>query len=279
MNQVVPCEEERRSAPAPCNSDLGVRLFSDNSRIECVLNGSADGGAWLFLLISGGTCSLLRRDGHDDCSKGLLIVSPTGVDGVYSLAEDFRGFLIAVPPIVIPKGWDMPAYMSLGDKEISLLENYYHLMRNVRESREDPYTKIEMQCLCDAFVSSCSQQYKKAAFVQGSRSDEILNDFIALLELHCDCERGLAYYADSLNLSPKYLSNVISAASDKTTGQWIAEYSTKYAKRLLLNTRMTVAEIASTMRFKTSSDFCKYFKSNTGNSPNAFRNAVRRRQA
>lgn len=99
----------------------------------------------------------------------------------------------------------------------------------------------------------------------------LFDRFIQLLTDNFRRERNVNWYSDQLCLTPKYLSEIVKSVSGKTAGQWIANFVIIEIKQLLLNTDLSVKEIATEMNFPNQSFLGKYFKHATGQSPSAYR--------
>lgn len=63
--------------------------------------------------------------------------------------------------------------------------------------------------------------------------------------------REVAFYADKLCITSKYLSAVIKEVSGKTAKDWIIEYMVLEIKALLKNSTLNIQQIA------TKTNFCK----------------------
>lgn len=85
-------------------------------------------------------------------------------------------------------------------------------------------------------------------------------------------QRSVGFYADQLNVSRKYLSEVIKKHSGKTAGEWIDEAVILEAKVLLKNKSLTIKQISEQLNFSDQSVFGKFFKSYTLSSPLDYRN-------
>ncbi len=81
----------------------------------------------------------------------------------------------------------------------------------------------------------------------------------------------MKYFASRLNLSPSYLSDLLSKYTGKTTREHIHLQLIDGAKSLLLGTDQPVRGIAYDLGFGHPSHFTKLFKSKTGMSPKEFR--------
>ena len=95
--------------------------------------------------------------------------------------------------------------------------------------------------------------------------------FMRLLQENCATQHNIHFYADKMNLSPKYLSLMIKKVSGKLATEWIEEYVILEAKNLIKYSSMSIQEIAYALNFPNQSFFSKVFKRNTGVSPKAYR--------
>lgn len=83
--------------------------------------------------------------------------------------------------------------------------------------------------------------------------------------------RSVAFYADKLYVSPKYLGMVVKSVSGRTANRWIDEYVTKEAGKMLRISSKSIREVADSLNFADASFFTKYFKKNVGITPKEYR--------
>ena len=83
----------------------------------------------------------------------------------------------------------------------------------------------------------------------------------------------MAFYADKLCLSPKYLSKLIKEVSGKPAPEWIDSYVMLEAKHLLKYSNLPIKEIVYRLNFSNQTVFYKYFKAHTGMTPTDYRNS------
>ena len=83
----------------------------------------------------------------------------------------------------------------------------------------------------------------------------------------------MAFYADKMCLTDRYLGTVVKAVSGQTGKEWIDRALITSAKVLLKHSDKSIAQIAEELDFLTVSFFCKYFKRLTQITPNQFRQA------
>ncbi|MDD2437913.1 MAG: helix-turn-helix domain-containing protein [Massilibacteroides sp.] len=104
-----------------------------------------------------------------------------------------------------------------------------------------------------------------------TRNEKHLHEFIELLYKYHKQERSIAFYANKMFITPKYLSYVIRETSGKNAQQWIDEMVIMVAKALLKSSNMTVSQISEEMNFANPSFFGSYFRKRTGMTPVQYR--------
>ena len=103
------------------------------------------------------------------------------------------------------------------------------------------------------------------------KADTIFVRFITLLERNFMKERRVAWYAQQLGISPKYLSELVSGTSKRSPNDWIDKYVTTEIRNQLHNTDKKISQIAIDMHFPNQSFLGKYFRQNVGMSPTEYR--------
>lgn len=105
------------------------------------------------------------------------------------------------------------------------------------------------------------------------RHAEIFSRFCDLVVNNYRVSREVKYYAGLLNLTPKYLSKVIRAATyGLTPVKWIEQYVTAQAKRLIeTHATPTLQETAYMLGFSEPTSFYRYFKRVTGMTAKEYR--------
>jgi len=105
----------------------------------------------------------------------------------------------------------------------------------------------------------------------GNRINGVFKRFIDLVTEYHTTERGMAFYAEQLCLTPKYLSKLVKQASGRSAPEWIDAFVILEAKNLLRFSDCTIKEIVYRLHFPNQSVFYKYFKSHTGMTPSEYR--------
>lgn len=84
-------------------------------------------------------------------------------------------------------------------------------------------------------------------------------------------EREVAYYADKLCITPKFLSQVSRSVTGLPASQWIQFYSSFELVSLLNDTTKTLTEVSDLMLFENISHFSRYVKKILGKTPSEYR--------
>lgn len=103
------------------------------------------------------------------------------------------------------------------------------------------------------------------------RGPQIVRDFNQLLSNHFQQQKQVSFYADQLNISPKYLSHVVKNQTGKAVKRAIEEFVIFEARSLLQQTDMSIKEIVFWLGFEDPSYFTKLFKAITGITPQDYR--------
>ncbi|MBI1769587.1 MAG: helix-turn-helix domain-containing protein [Bacteroidetes bacterium] len=118
------------------------------------------------------------------------------------------------------------------------------------------------------------QNGKSPSHKANTYAQERLEEFLELLEKHISSKQ-VSQYADMLNLSTYQLNAIAKATLGKTCSELINEYIILESKRNLLATSNQVNQIAYHLGYEDVSYFIRFFKKQTGYSPEVFRNNFR----
>ena len=167
--------------------------------------------------------------------------------------------------------------ITLNEADLALAENYFTLAREVVLS--DKENKKEMLgSLVTSFtymvMDVCTRalnEARKAQTPSSARVNLLFERFIALVTEYHNTERGVAFYADKLCLTPKYLSKLVKQASGRSAPAWIDSFVILEAKNMLKYSDKAIKEIVYALHFPNQSVFYKFFKAHTGMTPSEYR--------
>ena len=102
-------------------------------------------------------------------------------------------------------------------------------------------------------------------------SDATVDALRRLVEEHFRRERQIAFYAGALAMTPDRLNDHVKRATGVTAGHLIRQRVLTEAKRQLVFTNQAIQEIAYDLAFSDPSHFTRFFRKQTGLTPQAFR--------
>ena len=104
-----------------------------------------------------------------------------------------------------------------------------------------------------------------------SRSDARVDELRRLVDEHFRKERLISFYAGKLAMTSDRLNDHVKRATGVTAGHLIRQRVLTEAKRQLVFTNQAIHEIAYDLAFSDPSHFTRFFRKQTGMTPQSFR--------
>lgn len=104
-----------------------------------------------------------------------------------------------------------------------------------------------------------------------SRGDELFFRFRQLLAEHYRESRSVAFYADKLCITTRYLTDIVQQHYGRSPKDAIGIYTVMQIRLDLLQSDVTLSELAYKYHFSSPSFFSDYFRRNAGCSPQDYR--------
>ena len=102
-------------------------------------------------------------------------------------------------------------------------------------------------------------------------ADPRVDELRRLIDEHFRKERLICFYAEKLSMTPDRLNDHVKRATGVTAGHLIRQRVLTEAKRQLVFTAQAIHEIAYDLAFSDPSHFTRFFRKQTGMTPQAFR--------
>lgn len=157
------------------------------------------------------------------------------------------------------------------------IQTYHELLvRLTAPSNNNRFKKQSIHYLIKACIyeglgyvlRECSQGYQP----KGTSGERLFQKFVMLLSSMDYTERQVAFYANKLCITPKYLSTLCQQISGKSASKWINNFMIERIRRQLCYSEKSIKEIADDLDFPNVSFFGRYVKKHLGYSPISYRN-------
>lgn len=168
--------------------------------------------------------------------------------------------------------------LHLSDKEEKMLEGIFKNIEQEYQTSIDQFSQDVMVSHLGLFLNYCNRFYnrqfltrKKAGHDLLSKMEELLDEYFKNDNL---IESGLPtvqYFAEKMNVSSNYLSDMLRALTGQSTQQHIHDKLIEKAKEALITTNLSVSEIAYQLGFEHPQSFSKFFKNKVNLTPVQFR--------
>ncbi|HEX2629019.1 MAG TPA: helix-turn-helix transcriptional regulator [Chitinophagaceae bacterium] len=157
-----------------------------------------------------------------------------------------------------------------GNTQAAVKERFESLLKfyTAGHNTEKDMLRVLLLELFLLIEQACPSRQRKSVPQQ---KQVLLNHFRKLIDEHYRSLRLPKAYADLLYITPNHLNALCKDLLGKTAGDLIRDRVLLEAKRLLTNAGTTVAEIAYELNFQDNSYFNRFFRKNTGLTPDGFR--------
>lgn len=155
-------------------------------------------------------------------------------------------------------------------------------MEKVREELQSPvFDKHSKSLIVDnikLLLDYCIRFYDRQFITRENLNSDILSHFETLLDDYFHSDRLTAnglptvqYCADELCLSANYLSDLLRKETGMSAMKHIQQKTLETAKERVFNTQKSISEIAYELGFAYPQHFSRWFKKQTGYTPNEYR--------
>jgi AraC family transcriptional activator of pobA len=166
----------------------------------------------------------------------------------------------------------------LSDKEETMITGIAQYMRQEYHANIDKFSQNIIIAQLELLLTYAERFYQRQFITRKITSHQILTRLEDLISKYFNSEalakQGLptvTYIAESLNVSPSYLTGLLKALTGQSTQQHLHHKLIEMAKEKLSTTNLSISEIAYELGFEHLQSFSKLFKTKTNLSPLEFR--------
>lgn len=213
---------------------------------------------------------LLATAGDDTEYKGYtLLIHPDFIRS-YPLARNIKNFGFF--------SYAVHEALHLSEKEKTVILNIFKNIEDELKSTIDDFSQDVIVAQIELILNYSNRFYKRQFITRKAVNNDLLAKSEELLADYFNRETALMkglptvqYLAEQLNVSPRYLSDMLRSLTGQNAQQHIHNKLIEKAKEVLSISNLSVAEIAYQLGFEHPQSFNKLFKRKTNLSPSEFR--------
>ncbi|MBS3915846.1 MAG: helix-turn-helix transcriptional regulator [Bacteroidetes bacterium] len=264
-----------------------VHLSSIENSVKVILN---------FYTVSikhNSDCKFSYGQNYYDFDEGVLAFMEPGQIASTTQSENEHpdGWLLIFHPDLIrnyPIGKTIKKYgffsyavneaLHLSETEEAMIEEIFKNIEKEYNHSIDQFSQDVMVSQIELLLNYSNRFYNRQFITRKTASSDLLTKMEILLDEYFESDKiiesGLPtvqFFAEKLNLSPNYLSDMLRTITGQSTQQHIHNKLIEKAKEALSTTNLTVSEIAYQLGFEHPQSFSKLFKSKMNISPLEYR--------
>lgn len=166
-------------------------------------------------------------------------------------------------------------HYELKGAEIDKFMEFFNVLYKRAESKDFLFRREYIISLLRLLYLDLYNNYKtdllSGTSKMDARKEELAYDYFMLVMKHYKEYKDVAFYAEKLCITPKYLTSVIKDVSGRPAKDWILEYVVLDIKSYLKNSSLNIQQIASQTKFSNQASLGRFFKQHTGMTPSAYR--------
>lgn len=226
--------------------DEGVLAFMEPGQVaSATQNGNIKGDGWLLVF-------------HPDLIRNYAIGKNIKNYGFFSYAVNEA--------------------LHLSESEEKMIGEIFRNIEKEYNHSIDQFSQDVMVSQIELLLNYSNRFYNRQFITRKTASNDLLTKIETLLEEYFKSDKILEsglptvqFFADKLNLSPNYLSDMLRIITGQSTQQHIHNKLIEKAKEALSTTNLTVSEIAYQLGFEHPQSFSKLFKTKMNVSPLEYR--------
>lgn len=230
---------------------------------------------------------LYGRTKYDHDTGSMMFIKPRQVIEFKNVEFETDGFMIFIHEDFLLGSFlhnDINKYaffdyeyneaLHLSPQEEKVIWDIFFRIQAEYNNNLDEYSRDITLSHLDAMLKYSQRFYKRQFINRAEHSGKTVSKFNEVLGAYFKSGLGLPTVntlASQLNLSPRYLSDLLKQETGKTAIELIHIYLINEAKNRLKGEDLSISELAYTLGFENLPYFSRLFKKETGVTPNAFK--------
>ena len=177
-------------------------------------------------------------------------------------------------------GYSSTEALHLSAQEVEVFQGVLTMIEQELHRAIDKHTRELIVSNIELLLNYCLRFYDRQFITREEINHSVVKKFIELLDDYISTKAlrdGLptvAYFADKCCLSNGYFGNLVRVETGRTAKDIISDHLLAHARQLLNDEALTVTIISNRLGFEYPQHFVRFFKSHTGKTPSAYRNAL-----
>jgi len=240
------------------------------------------------------SCGMMYGRNMYDFEEGVMIfTAPNQVQQVTKAQKlnEINGWMIFFHPDLIRNSslgnsidkykyfeYDIHEALHLSDAEQQTMTECANMIKNEISERIDNHSQSVITSSLQLLLNLADRYYERQFITRKqsnsdsiSKIEKILKAYFSDANLKTNGLPTVKYLADQVHLSASYLSDLLKKETGMHAQDLIHYYLIEEAKNILLNTNLSVGEIAFSLGFEYPQYFSKLFKRKTGQTPIEYR--------
>lgn len=168
--------------------------------------------------------------------------------------------------------------LHLSEKEKAVIMSIFNIVNDELQAPIDDFSQDIVVTQIELLLNYSNRFYKRQFITRKAVNNDLVTKLETLVSDYFNNETALMkglpsvqFLADQLNVSPRYLSDMLRSLIGQNAQQYIHDKLIEKAKEILSISTLTVAEIAYQLGFEHPQSFNKLFKRKTNLSPLEYR--------
>jgi AraC family transcriptional activator of pobA len=230
---------------------------------------------------------LYGKTKYDHDQGSMSFIKPRQLIGIGDLELTEKGFIIHIHEDFLLKqnlhseiekygyfDYEVNEALHLSPNEEEIIWNLFHRIESEYNNNQDEYTKSIIISHIDSILKYSERFYRRQFINRTLFSGIIVSKFTDCLKAYSDGGQlktmGLPtvrYMAKQLNISPRYLTDLLKQETGKSALEHIHIFLMNEAKKLLLGSGNTISQTAYLLGFENPPYFSRLFKKEIGLTP------------
>ncbi len=231
---------------------------------------------------------------YDFESGGMSFIAPGQLLKMQDEEADYSGMTLHIHPDFIRHyslntqikqygffGYSAAEALYLSEKEKATILSIYRFIQEELSERIDKFSQDVIISQIELLLNYANRFYDRQFLTRKAVNHDLLTRLEQQLEDYFKGEGSLIKglpavntVADNLNVTPRYLSDLLRNLVGLNTQQFIHEKVIEKAKEYLAKDEFSIAEIAYHLGFEHPQSFNKLFKSKTSFSPSEYKKSL-----